>query len=89
MGLLGLIVAMVGGLLLGAAGPFETAVAAVGVLLFTGLIAYDTQALRRAYDPAMTAGDRDRAALWGAVDLFLDAVNLFQFVLMLGGSKDD
>ncbi len=89
MGLLGLLGVMVASLLLGTVSAVETSIGAVGVVLFTGLIAYDTQALRRAYSPAMTAADRDRAALWGAVDLFLDAVNLFQFLLMLGGSKDD
>ena len=60
-----------------------------GVLIFTGLTAYDVQKLKRIgegveYGTATTA----KLAIWGALDLYLDFINLFLFLLRLMGDRD-
>jgi hypothetical protein len=60
----------------------------VGVLIFAGLIAYDTQRLKMTY--YQVGGDREAlgaASNWGALSLYLDFVNLFLFLLRLFGSR--
>jgi FtsH-binding integral membrane protein len=59
----------------------------VGVLIFTGLTAYDTQYIKNNYlesDDAATAGKK---AIFGALKLYLDFVNLFVMLLRLMGSR--
>ena len=59
-----------------------------GVLIFVGLTAYDTQKLRMM--AMQTANDREmtnRLAIYGALDLYLDFINLFLFLLRLMGSR--
>lgn len=87
MGLIGLLVAMVVNLFLRS--PllyFVTNLA--GVLIFSGLIAWDTKRLALVYDKV--GGDAAAAAVatnFGALSLFLDFVNLFQFLLALTGQR--
>jgi hypothetical protein len=62
----------------------------LGVLIFAGLIAYDTQRLKTTY--YALGGDQARMSVatnYGALSLYLDFINLFQFLLMLfgGGSR--
>lgn len=88
VGLVGLLVALGANLLMrSSAISFMTS--AVGVLIFAGLIAYDTQRLKLAYD--QMEGDEtslEIATNYGALSLFLDFVNLFQFLAMLmSGSR--
>lgn len=66
-------------------------VGAVGVLLFAVLIAYDTQKLKDAYATrAFVHGSQSKAMIWGALDLYLDFLNMFLFLLrFLGVSKND
>src|SRR5439155_14248711 len=59
-----------------------------GVLIFVGLTAYDTQKLRAM--ALQTAGDREmtnRLAIYGALDLYLDFINLFLLLLRLMGDR--
>jgi FtsH-binding integral membrane protein len=58
---------------------------AVGVIAFSGLVAYDTQAIKSAY--YQRSGEPGRAAYWGALSLYLDAVNLLLSMLRLTGSR--
>lgn len=58
-----------------------------GVLLFSGLIAYDTQKLKDAYGMNMDEDMEARVVLWGALDLYLDFINLFIFLLRIFGSS--
>jgi FtsH-binding integral membrane protein len=65
-------------------------VSILGVLIFSGLIAYDTQRLKMTY--YQLGGDEASmgvATSYGALSLYLDFINLFQFLLMLfgGGSS--
>ncbi len=60
---------------------------AIGVLIFAGLTAYDTQRLKNTYD--FVAGDQvaaGRASIIGALQLYLDFINLFMFLLQFMGT---
>jgi len=83
VGLAGLVLALVVNLFLRSAGVQYVASLA-GVLIFAGLIAYDTQRLKLAYyGLGGDAADRAMATNYGALSLYVNFVNLFQFLLML------
>lgn len=88
MALFGLIIAMVVNFFLNSA-MMDYIISIVGVLVFTGLTAYDVQKLKR-IGGSITAGTQGaaKAAIWGALALYLDFINLFLFLLRLFGSRD-
>jgi len=61
----------------------------VGVLLFAGLTAYDTQGIKNQYLTVRGSTMEDASAIMGAVLLYLDFVNLFQFLMSLMGQRRD
>lgn len=86
MGLMGLIIASVVNMFLKSA-MMDFVLSAFGVLLFTGLTAYDTQRIRALYfanDSAETAGQK---AVLGALTLYLDFINLFLYLLRFLGDR--
>lgn len=87
MALWGLIIAIVVNIFLKSSG-LEWVISIVGVLLFTGLTAWDTQTVKRLaaanLDPQMT----DKLATMGALNLYLDFVNLFLFLLRILGNRN-
>jgi uncharacterized protein len=91
MGLIGLLIAMVINLFVRSS-TFELVVSVIGVLLFTGLTAYDTQKiLRMASEPSIQAdksGLMGKLSVLGALSLYLDFLNLFLFILRLMGRRD-
>ncbi len=89
MALFGLLIAMVVNIFV-ASSTFDWIISIVGVLLFVGLTAWDTQQVKQLsamnLDPAMA----DKLATMGAMNLYLDFINLFLFLLrILGGSSRD
>lgn len=89
MALFGLLIAMVVNIFV-ASSTFDWIISIVGVLLFVGLTAWDTQQVKQLsamnLDPAMA----DKLATMGAMSLYLDFINLFLFLLrILGGSSRD
>lgn len=89
MALFGLLIAMVVNIFV-ASSTFDWIISIVGVLLFVGLTAWDTQQVKQLsamnMDPAMA----DKLATMGAMNLYLDFINLFLFLLrILGGSSRD
>jgi len=86
MGLIGLIVASLLNVFL-AGGTFSWIISIVGVVLFTALTAYDVQRIQNG-DLAIQTGSMEKAAVIGALHLYLDFVNLFLFLLRLFGSRD-
>ncbi|MGD9668667.1 MAG: Bax inhibitor-1/YccA family protein [Hyphomicrobiaceae bacterium] len=89
MGVVGIIVAMIVNIFL-ASSALHFAISVIGLLVFAGLTAYDTQRLKDEY--AMVAGDGEavkRASIFGALSLYLDFVNMFQFMLSLFGSQNE
>jgi uncharacterized protein len=85
MAVLGLIVAMIVNLFLGS-GPIGYIISIIGVILFTVLTAWDVQRIATGQLVAMT-GSVEKAAVLGALHLYLDFVNLFLFLLRLFGGR--
>ena len=87
MGLVGIIVAMIVNLFL-QSNTFSLAIAALGVLIFAGLTAYDTQKIKSIYFALAGSPDTLRkAAIMGALNLYLDFINMFLFLLRFMGSS--
>lgn len=89
MGLLGLIIASVVNLFF-ASTTLYWIISYVGVLLFVGLTAYDTQWIKNATTQAVTAGDTNlegRIGVMGALRLYLDFINLFLMILRIAGGR--
>lgn len=88
MGVIGLIVASLVNLFLQSS-ALQFAVSALGVLIFAGLTAYDTQRLKNTYDfVAQDATAAGRASIMGALQLYLDFINLFMFLLHFMGNRE-
>ena len=87
MGVVGLIVASL--LNLWFKSPaINLAISAIGVLLFAGLTAYDTQRIKSMYDYVAGTDMMGKAVIMGALSLYLDFINMFQFLLSFLGSRD-
>jgi hypothetical protein len=86
MGLIGLILA---GLvnMIWPSGTMSFIISAAGVLIFSGLIAYDTQKIKEQYAEAWGTEMAEKIAIFGALSLYLDFVNLFQFLMSFLGQE--
>lgn len=90
MGLFGLIIAMVVNLFLGS-GLMSMVISVIGVIIFLGLTAYDTQTLKEMGEavPQGDAAALRRGTIMGALTLYLDFINIFLMLLRLfGGGRD-
>jgi FtsH-binding integral membrane protein len=89
MGLFGVIIAGVVNLFL-ASSALQWAISVIGVLVFSGLTAWDTQRLKNEYIYfAMDGATAQRSAVIGALSLYLDFVNMFTMLLQLLGQRED
>jgi|SRR5688572_5468447 len=86
MGVLGLFVAMVVNLFL-ASSALHWAISVIGVLVFTGLTAYDAQKIKEMYYAGDGAEVATKKAVMGALNLYLDFINLFVFLLQFLGDR--
>ncbi len=89
MGLIGLIVASLVNLFL-ASSAVAFAISVIGVLLFAGLTAYDTQNIKAMYLQMANSGDQEwlgKSAIMGALQLYLDFLNMFMFLLQFMGNQ--
>lgn len=86
MGVIGLILA---GLvnMIWPSGMMTFIISAAGVLIFSALIAYDTQRIKEQYAEAWGTEMAEKVAVFGALSLYLDFVNLFQFLMMFMGQE--
>jgi uncharacterized protein len=87
MGLIGIIIAMIANIFIQSSG-LQLAVNILGVLIFAGLTAYDTQRLRDMYYQLAGSDFAGKAAVMGALTLYLNFINLFQFLLSFMGNRD-
>lgn len=88
IGLIGLILASIVNLFL-ASSALGFAISAIGVLIFAGLTAYDTQKIKNMYFEVSGSGEMvAKAAIIGALELYLDFINMFQFLLNFLGDRD-
>ncbi|HEY8442852.1 MAG TPA: Bax inhibitor-1/YccA family protein [Xanthobacteraceae bacterium] len=86
MGLFGLIIAMLVNVFLQSSG-LEFVISVVGVLVFAGLTAWDTQRIKEMYDRNDDGTIVGRKAVMGALSLYLDFINLFMFLLRFLGDR--
>ena len=86
MGLFGLILAMVVNVFLGSQG-LAFAISVIGVLIFAGLTAWDTQRIKEMYNVNDDGTMVGRKAVMGALTLYLDFINLFLFLLRFMGDR--
>ncbi|KQV35665.1 MULTISPECIES: Bax inhibitor-1/YccA family protein [unclassified Rhizobium] len=87
MGLFGLIIASLVNIFL-ASSALDFAISVIGVLIFAGLTAWDTQKIKEMYFEADGAEVAGRKAIMGALTLYLDFINLFLFLLRFLGNRD-
>jgi FtsH-binding integral membrane protein len=86
MGLIGLIIASVVNIFL-VSTMLHWIVSVVGVIIFTGLTAYDTQRIKESYDVSHSGEVMGKMAVMGALNLYLDFINLFIMLLRLLGDR--
>ncbi|WP_417523173.1 Bax inhibitor-1 family protein [Marinovum sp.] len=90
MGVIGLLVASIINIFLGSP-AIMFAISILGVLIFAGLTAYDTQNIKNTYLAHAHNGDAEwmgKAAIMGALNLYLDFINMFMFLLQLMGNRE-
>ncbi len=86
MGLIGIIIAMVLNMFLQSS-AMALAISVLGVLIFAGLTAWDTQRLRSTYYQVQGTEMVQKVVIMGALSLYLDFVNMFQFLLSFMGDR--
>jgi len=86
MGVVGLVIAMLINIFLQSS-ALGFAISAIGVLIFAGLTAYDTQTIKEMYYEGDQADVAGRKAIMGALRLYLDFINLFMFLLQFMGDR--
>ena len=86
MGLIGIMIAMVINMFLQSSG-MQLAISILGVLIFAGLTAWDTQRLKLEYAHVAGTEYAGKAVVMGALSLYLDFINMFQFLLSILGDR--
>jgi len=87
MGLVGILVAMLLNFFF-QSGTLALVISILGVLIFAGLTAADTQRIKQTYDYVAGTDMAGKAAIMGALTLYLDFINLFQFLLSFLGQRE-
>lgn len=87
IGLVGLLLAMIVNLFVGSQGA-EFMISVLGVLIFAGLTAYDTQKIKLMYLESDDYSQAQRKSIMGALALYLDFINMFLFLLRLIGNRE-
>ncbi len=87
MGVIGLLIAMVINMFMQSSG-LQLAISALGVLIFAGLTAWDTQRLKLQYAEVQGTEFAGKAVVLGALTLYLDFINMFQFLLSFLGGRE-
>ena len=86
MGLFGLIIASVVNIFLHSTG-LQWALSVLGIGIFAGLTAWDTQAIKESYYAGGVGEAAEKKSIFGALTLYLDFINMFQFLLMMFGDR--
>ena len=87
MGLIGIIIAMIVNIFIGSS-ALQFAISVIGVLVFVGLTAYDTQKIKNEYAEHYDEETQGKLAISGALRLYLDFINLFIMLLHLFGNRE-
>ena len=86
MGVIGLVIAMVVNMFLGSS-MLQLGISAIGVLIFAGLTAYDTQKIKLMYYEGDSAEVATKKSIMGALKLYLDFLNMFIFLMHILGNR--
>ncbi|QIK77866.1 Bax inhibitor-1/YccA family protein [Sphingomonas piscis] len=87
MGVVGLLVVSIANIFI-RSDALSMVISAVGVLLFAGLTAYDTQKIKSTYAYVQGTDMMGKTAILGALTLYLDFINMFQFLLSFMGNRE-
>ncbi|MCR9176686.1 MAG: Bax inhibitor-1/YccA family protein [Alphaproteobacteria bacterium] len=87
MGVIGVLIASVVNIFLGSA-MLQFVISVGGVLVFAGLTAYDTQNIKNMYSELDSSDSAGKKAIFGALQLYLDFINMFMFMLQLFGNRE-
>lgn len=87
MGVVGLLIAMVINMFM-QSGTMALVISFIGVLLFAGLTAYDTQKIKSMYFQVQGSDFVGKSVVMGALTLYLDFINMFQFLLSFMGNRE-
>ncbi len=87
MGVIGLVIAMVVNMFLGSS-MLQLGISAIGVLIFAGLTAYDTQKIKLMYYEGDSAEVATKKSIMGALKLYLDFLNMFIFLMHILGNRN-
>jgi len=87
MGVIGLLIASIVNIFIQSTALYW-AISFIGVLVFAGLTAYDTQRLKEQYQYVAGTEFAGKAIILGALSLYLDFINMFQFLLSFMGNRD-
>jgi hypothetical protein len=87
MGLIGVIIAALVNLFIGST-VLQFAISVIGIFVFLGLTALDTQTIKEQYAENMGAESQQKLAVWGAFSLYLNFINIFQLLLNFTGERE-
>ena len=87
IGVFGLILASIVNIFLASTG-LDFLISVVGVLIFAGLTAYDTQRIKMMYAESDGQSEKAKKSIYGALALYLDFINMFLFILQLFGNRE-
>lgn len=88
IGLVGVVIASIVNMFLQSS-MLHFVVSVIGVLVFAGLTAFDTQRLKDEYIAGVSGETAMKAQVWGALSLYLNFINLFQLLLSLFGQREE
>ncbi|SIR02619.1 hypothetical protein SAMN05880561_107123 [Rhizobium sp. RU33A] len=88
MGLIGVVIASIVNIFLGSS-ALQFAISVIGVVVFVGLTAWDTQNIKQQYAENFDQESQQKLAVFGALSLYLNFVNLFQLLLSLTGQREE
>ncbi len=87
MGLIGVVIASIVNIFLGSS-ALQFAISVIGIVVFVGLTAWDTQSIKEQYASSMDGESQQKLAVFGALSLYLNFVNIFQLLLNLTGERE-
>ncbi|MFM2045018.1 MAG: hypothetical protein RLY86_3594 [Pseudomonadota bacterium] len=88
MGLIGILIAGIVNIFLQSS-ALQFAISVIGVLVFAGLTAWDTQRIKEEYAEGYGSEANGKLAVMGALGLYLNFINMFQFLLQLLGNREE
>ncbi|MEA3536097.1 Bax inhibitor-1/YccA family protein [Rhizobium sp. CC-YZS058] len=88
MGLIGVVIASIVNIFLGSS-ALQFAISVIGIVVFVGLTAYDTQNIKEQFAENMDQESQQKLAVFGALSLYLNFVNIFQLLLQLTGQREE